>query len=57
MMDDARYAANTVSKLDFYIKQGIVPSIHLIAIYEMKGRPLTPAKIESIVQEYFGGGV
>ena len=57
MMDDARYAANTVSKLDFYIKQGIVPSIHLIATYEMKGRPLTPAKIESIVQEYFGGGV
>ncbi len=57
MMDDGRYAANVGTKLNFYISQGIIPSIHLIETYEMKDKPLSAAKIESIIQAYFSSGV
>ncbi len=57
MMDDERYATNTGIKLNFYIAHKIIPSIHLIETYEMRDRPLSAAKIESVIQEYFGDGV
>ncbi len=57
MMDDAFYVTNVRSKLKFYIEQGILPSINLIITYESRDKPLTSAKIEAIVQEYFGNGL
>ena len=56
-MDDVSYAVNARSKLKFYIEQGIFPSINLIITYETRDQPLTYAKIEAVVQEYFGSGV
>lgn len=57
MMDDEFYVANVRAKLKFYIEQGILPSINLIVTYETRDQPLTSAKIEAIVQEYFSNGL
>ena len=53
MMDDPSYIKKAYSKLHLYTSNGIIPTIHLITTYETKDHPLTPDKIEKIIQEYF----
>ena len=52
-MDDPKYAQNAISKLESYIKNGIIPDIDLISTYETKEHPLDYEMIEKIVKEYF----
>lgn len=53
MMDNIEYSKNTCSKLQLYIKNGIVPSINLITTYETKEQPLDSRSIEQIIQQHF----
>lgn len=52
-MDDASYSRGTGLKLQQYIANGIIPSIHLITTYETKNNPLSMEQIERVVAEYF----
>lgn len=53
MMDNPNYAKNVGSKLQLYISNGIIPSIHLITTYETKENPLSFTQVERIIEEYF----
>lgn len=53
MMDDPIYSKSACSKIQLYAAQGIIPSVQLITTYETKEHPLTLAKIEKIIEEYF----
>lgn len=52
-MDNAKYAKNTIMKLQLYTSHGILPGIHLITTYETKNKPLTTETIERLIEEYF----
>lgn len=53
MMDSKEYVHNTFSKLNLYTINGILPSIHLITIYETKEHPLHYEMVEKFIQFYF----
>lgn len=53
MMDDPAYSKHTISKLQFYIYHGIIPSIDLITTYETSQTPLTTEMIHKIIDYYF----
>ena len=53
IMDDLNYSKNTISKLQLYTSNGIIPSIQLITTYETKDNPLTTELVEKIVKHYF----
>lgn len=52
-MDDPVYAKNVPSKLQLYISNGIIPSIHLITTYETQDSPLSSEVIEKTIEHYF----
>lgn len=52
-MDDPVYSRNACSKLQLYISNGILPSIHLITTYETLAHPLSTETIDSIIKDYF----
>lgn len=54
MMDEEEYRTHACNKIALYCKNGIIPSINLIATYETKRNPLSAEKVEWIVKEYFG---
>ena len=53
MMDNPIYCNKMLSKLQFYISNGIIPTIQLITTYETKETPLSAETVEKIVEEYF----
>ena len=53
LMDNPSYSKSACSKLQLYISNGIIPSIHLITTYETKDTPLDAGTIEKIVEHYF----
>lgn len=53
LMDNPSYSKSACSKLQLYISNGIIPSIHLITTYETKDNPLDAGTIEKIVEHYF----
>lgn len=53
MMDNMKYRNSTVNKLQTYISNGIIPSVHLITTYETLESPLDLETIEKIVEHYF----
>ena len=53
MVDNPDYCKKMQSKLQFYISNGIIPTIQLITTYETKEYPLSTEKIERTVEEYF----
>lgn len=53
MMDNPDYCKNVLSKLQFYISNGIIPTIQLITTYETKENPLSAETVEGIVEDYF----
>jgi len=53
MMDVLDYNKNVGSKLQLYISNGIIPSIHLITTYETKDNPLSSETVEKLVEDYF----
>lgn len=53
MMDNVAYSKKVCLKLQLYIENGIIPSIQLITTYETKDNPLSPERVEKIVEHYF----
>ena len=53
MMDDLIYCQRTASKLQLYMDNGIIPTIHLITTYENAQNPLTTESIQQVVEQYF----
>ena len=53
MMDHPNYSKKVPSKLDLYISNGIIPSIHLITTYETKDEPLSFEVINKLIEHYF----
>lgn len=53
MMDNPNYCKTVQSKLQFYISNGIIPTINLITTYETGANPLSEETVEKIVEEYF----
>lgn len=53
MMDNPGYNKSACSKLQLYISNGIIPTLHLITTYETKDEPLDPETVEKIVMQYF----
>ena len=53
MMDNLEYSRKAGTKLQTYIKNGIIPSINLITTYETKEHPLDSGRIEQIIQYHF----
>lgn len=52
-MDDENYCDNYLTKMNLYIKNGIIPTINLITTYETKSNPLGMDEIEKLVQWFF----
>lgn len=53
LADDYRYGQNICSKLQLYISNDLIPSIHLITTFETKESPLSVDTIQKIINEYF----
>lgn len=53
MMDNLNYVKTVLGKLQLYITNGIIPSIHLITTYETKETPLTSIMVQQIIDQYF----
>lgn len=53
MWDEAGYCKKACSKMQLYAEHGIIPSVQLITTYETMNYPLTVAKIEKIVEDFF----
>ena len=53
LIDDVSYRESAFKKLNLYITQGIIPSIHLITTFETKETPLSTELIEHVIQCYF----
>lgn len=53
MMDNEAYRKHASIKLQRYISNGIIPTIHLITTYETKEHPLDLRTIEELVAHYF----
>lgn len=53
MMDQPSYIKKTISKLNRYATNGIIPNINLITTYETKEHPLNPEIIEKYIDYYF----
>lgn len=53
MMDHPSYSKKVASKLDLYISNGIIPSIHLITTYETQNEPLSFEVINKLISHYF----
>lgn len=52
LMDEEWYYEKTRSKLHTYISNGILPNVQLIVTYETKDDPLTPEKVQRIIEQY-----
>ena len=52
-MDDKEYADQAFVKLQKYNTHGIVPTIQLIMTFETKDNPLSPEKVDNIIEQYF----
>lgn len=53
MWDEASYCKTACSKMQLYAEHGIIPSVQLITTYETMNYPLTVAKIEKVVEDFF----
>ena len=53
LMDNPEYCEHAFSKLKFYTRNGLIPSIHIITTYETKEHPLSPETVENLIQTYF----
>ena len=53
IMDDPNYAKQAISKLQHYVANGIIPSIHLIITFETQEHPLTYETIQDVIEHYF----
>ena len=53
LMDNPGYCKNALSKLQLYISNGILPSVHLITTYETLEHPLDAEIIENLIHFYF----
>lgn len=53
MMDNPTYAKSTGNKLQLYLTNGIIPSIHLITTYETNDHPLDSEEVKRIIEEFF----
>ena len=54
MMDEEDYRNYACNKIKLYCQNGIIPSVNLIMTYETQKHPLSVAKVELMIQEYFG---
>ena len=52
-MEDKEYADQAFTKLQKYNTHGIVPTIQLIMTFETKDNPLSPEKVDNIIEQYF----
>lgn len=52
LLDDSEYLSHTLTKMDRYISNGILPGKNLILTYEKKDNPLKTRSIEIMIQEY-----
>ncbi len=52
LMDEKWYYEKACSKLHTYISNDILPNIQLIVTYETKEDPLTPEKVQRIIEQY-----
>ena len=52
-MDDSNYCKNTCMKIQTYVSNGIIPTVHLIMTFETKDHPLNSDMIENIIEYYF----
>lgn len=57
MMDDSEYVEKAISKISFYIKNGIFPGDRLIITYETKFNPLNIREIEMLIEHMIPGSV
>lgn len=53
LMDNSNYSKNVCSKLQLYISNGIIPSIHLLITYETQSKPLSADVVEKMIENYF----
>ena len=53
LMDNPAYAQNAAEKIQLYIANGIIPSIHLITTFETQENPLSLDLVEKIVEYHF----
>ena len=53
LMDDLSYCQKTALKLQTYLSNGIIPSIHLITTFETSSNPLTTEIIQRTIEQYF----
>lgn len=53
LADDPRYCKSVCTKLQLYMSNGIIPSIHLITTYETKEHPLSSETVNKMIQDYF----
>ena len=54
LMDDPLYCKRMANKLEKYAVNGIIPTINLITTYETAECPLSPEKVEEVIENYFG---
>ncbi len=52
-IDEPLYAQRACTKLQNYFLSGIYPTTQLIVTYETPNHPLTPKRVERLIEEYF----
>ena len=52
LVDDPKYAYDSLEKIDYFAANGIVPGRNLIITYETKDRPLTHEMIDNKLQQF-----
>lgn len=52
-VDLMKYSRDTFAKLQLYTLKDILPGNQLITTFETKSQPLTPEKVERIIEQYF----
>ncbi len=53
MIDKQEYFNHNMNKLRNYIRNGIIPSDHLILTWETQNNPLSPVYVEELINYYF----
>ena len=53
MMDEEDYRNHAFNKMNLYCKNGIIPFVNLIMIFEAQNQPLRIKRVESIIYDYF----
>lgn len=51
-MDDSKYAAKNIAKINAYIRNGYIPGVNLILTFETRDHPFDPAIMDNIIKAY-----